>query len=64
MAIDINETSNEIMMMAQMKVPCIMIDNDNFVRWWPSITKCMQQSDFIAIDLVCFVCLFINEFLF
>ncbi|XP_027201982.2 target of EGR1 protein 1-like [Dermatophagoides pteronyssinus] len=51
MAIDINETSNEIMMMAQMKVPCIMIDNDNFVRWWPSITKCMQQSDFIAIDL-------------
>ncbi|XP_075590080.1 target of EGR1 protein 1 [Dermatophagoides farinae] len=38
-------------MMVQMNVPCIMVDANNFVRWWPSITKCMQQSDFIAIDL-------------
>ena len=40
-------------MMVQMNVPCIMVDANNFVRWWPSITKCMQQSDFIALDLVC-----------
>lgn len=68
MALDNNvgDGGESMKIMAQMNIPCIMVDNDNFSRWWPSITKCMQQCDFIAIDLVCcssvvylFVCLII-----
>ena len=33
-------------------VPCVQISSKNLTNWWKQLIDCINDSDFVALDLV------------